>query len=583
MKNALKSRFAVPLLLASLAVALLPVSAVGKTPVPAVKRLPREVYAYISVPNVTALKQRWDKTQMAAMTRDKAFAEFRKDIENQLKQLSGQAEKESGFKLEDLLNIPSGEITAVLMKGSKQVPAAVLFLDFGKNRSLVQKLATAAEKSLKAAGMTRSVREIANTKVVVFTPAANNNVEEGTLSQLEYSYFLKETQLVISTDPAAMKSVLERWDGTHKETFADVATFRYIRNRCRTDGRAPLLEWYVNPLELMQAVLLGIEETPAAAKQAAAFLPLLGLNKFKAVGGAVDMATKEYESVTKFVVYVDLPLGGLLETFRFPAIPMTPPKWIPAKASSYSGFNWDVPNAYSSVESLFNTFSVLQGGPTLDKVLDKLAQDPNGPGIHLKKDVVDQLTGRFHVLADFIDQQDASTAYMITGIGVKDEKKVKAVLAKLAKHPDFPGKERQYKNQPLYELEFGAALGQNLGTIVIAVRHKHLMISTSVEAMEQMLSGKLPEKSLAESSDYRKIAAKFPQAMSIMSFQKSDTNINTIYNQFRSGIIPVNIPGIDFTKLPPFAKLQKYLPLSGGYTVPDKHGVYSVGFSLKKK
>ncbi|GAB4152752.1 MAG: hypothetical protein Tsb009_28820 [Planctomycetaceae bacterium] len=551
----------------------------------AAERLPKDVYVYFSVPNVNEFKKRWNDSSSGKLLKDKAFDEFLKDIKAQLNVVSGQAQQAVGFSLEELLTIPSGEFSVAVVKGSTPIPGVVAFLDFGKSQNMVTKLLAKADTAAKRSGASATEEKSNGVTIHVYSPPNSGDGEEGAagnpLSQLRLAYFIKGSMLVFGTDVPALKNVLARWDGKADGSFSKAQVFSYIRKRCATDNRAPVLEWYLNPIDLIQQAITASKNVPPAAKGMFAFLPLLGVNKFRAIGGSVDLATKEFDSVSKTVVYVEQPATGLLNLFRFPAVKQTPPKWVPASASTYSALNWDFKSAYTSVESLFNMINALNGPDALGKLLQKFADDPNGPGIHLKKDVIDQLSGQIHVASEITSTDSGPQARFTVAIGMKDKKKAEELIGKITNHPTFPGKSRKVNGQNLYEIDLGATFGGNTGTMGFALTQGSLIFCSDVKQLESIMLGNNPEKSLVDSKDYQRIAKRFPAKTSMLSYSRSDAQLEAVWDQFRSGSFPLEIPGVNLSKLPPFSAVKKYLRPSGSYTIPDKNGAYMESFSLR--
>jgi len=561
------------------AAACLPRAASAQTTKVAIdRRLPPDVYAYVTIPSVPELKKRFKASSYGALLRDKAFEPFLKDVEVAIKKGSAEIEKQIGLKLDDLLEIPSGEIAIAVAKSGRVVPAIAVFVDFGKKEATVDKLLELGSKEAAKHGLKRTEIPVKDTKIVVY---AKPGEDADSKKKLDFAYFIKDSFFVFATNVDFLKGVVDRWDGKHESTFAKNEVYKYIKERTRT-GREPVITWYVDPLGIAKAVLLDNPDVPAPAKMAFGFLPALGLNKFRALGGSGDMVVGEYETISKTVLYVDLPATGALNLFNFPAVDQTPPKWVPENAAAYTAMNWDLAKAYDAVAKLYGTFSF--GGPeALGKKIDEWAKDPNGPKIHLKKDVLDNLTGQVQVTYDFPDPKDASSMRLLVAAGVKNEKKTNAVLDKIAKLPNFPGKSREIGDLIVYELDFGGIPGlPGGGALVVGVVKKQLMFCTNVKLLQQVAKADDKSKSLADSEAYKRIAAKFPKKTSLISFERGSTQIKTIYDQVRSGVLG-DAAGIDFTKLPPFSAVEKYLRASGNYAVPDKRGVYMEGFSLRKK
>lgn len=542
------------------------------------RRLPPDVYAYVTIPNVPEAKKRLKASTYGDIYRDKAFAAFIKDIEVQIKKGSADIEKKTGLKLNDLLEIPSGEIAIAVGHSARPVPAIAVFLDFGKKEEIVDKIITLATKDLKKQGIDRRTTDHKGVKIISYFPkGADDDEKTPDPLKMDHAYFIKDSFFVFGTDVGFLKRVVDRWDGKHKATFAKTPAYKYIKTRTKT-GRTPVAVWYVDPVGLLNAAILNNPELGAAPGLALGFLKPLGLDKFKAVGGSIDWSVGEYDALTKTVMYVDTPVSGALGLFKFPPAVQQPPKWVPANAANYVGLNWDVPAAYKAFAEVFGVVSF--GGPeALGRQIEDWAKDPAGPKIHAKKDFLDHLDGRMHVFADNLDPKNPMRG--LVALGTKDDKKIAGVLAKLAALPTFPGKSRTFKGHTIYEVD-GGEFGAPGTTVALGVARKHLMLATNPQMIEQVIldKGKTP---LAGDPLFKLIAGKMPKKTSMLTFERSNAQMKAIYDQLRSGRLGGQSPDVDFTKLPPFEALAKHLPPSGSYAVPDKHGVYMEGFSLRPK
>ena len=108
-----------------------------------------------------------------------------------------------------------------------------------------------------------------------------------------------------------------------------------------------------------------------------------------------------------------------------------------------------------------------------------------------------------------------------------------------------------------------------------------LMFTTDVTLLEQVLRGDKDRESLVDSAAYKQVAARFPAKASITGFQKQDAQLKTAYDLFKSGQGAAITSEVDFTTLPDFDVVKKYLTPAGSYAEPDKNGVLFVSFSLK--
>lgn len=546
--------------------------------VPTDRLLPPDVSVYVSVPDVDELKARWGKTAFGTLTQDSAFEPFKGEITKALEGVSSEIEKELGVSLKDLLQVPSGEFAfAVLTPQGKKI-SAVLFLDFGDNEKTVDALMEKAEKALEENGAESDDEEIDGTKVTTWT---FKNGDGDKPNQLVY--FIKDTMLVASSDLDTAKGVLARWDGKHSDTFADNDNYNLILEKCSTDDEDGLFVWYVNPMGLIQAAISQVAAQNPQAALAVGFLDPLGITALKAIGGSADMATENFDGITKTFLVVEQPTKGLMNVFQFPAIEQKPPKWVSANASAWFSLNWDIVGAYTAIESMVDMF---RGPGQFAAVVDQIAQQEGGPKVHLKKDVIDVISGRIQVVMEPGKKKDDEPAQdrVVVALGLKDAKKFQATLTKLTKMPGFPGQTREFKGSTIVEFEVPDLSGSLEPKMAgLAIGQDQLMFSNDVTAIEAMLRGDTDGEALVDSPAYKAIAEHLPGKTSITSFSRNDSQIEALWDLAKGGQAGAFLPQIDFSKLPEFDTVKKYLTPNGGYSVPDKKGVLFVSFGTKKK
>lgn len=565
------------LLLAAMAAGLLagrPAAAADG--ISAARRLPPNVYVFFTAPDVTDLKGKWKQTSLGGLRTEPALADFWRDLDAQLKKASEQMRKELGVTLEEVLDIPSGEVALAYVHPAGKTPGGVAFVEFGKSGPTVEKLLAKAREGLEREGFKRDEKDFEGTRLVTYSKEGE---EDAGKPKLQPSHFTRDETLVFATDPALLEEVLARWDGRHEKTFAGNEVYSYIVERTGAGDATPALRWYLNPIELARSIIFAFAPDNPQVALGFGFLPVLGLDKLQAVGGSGYMAVNGYDSISKSVVYIDMPPAGLLNMFRFPPAELQPPKWIPANVSSYFGANWDLARAYEAIESLVDTF---RGPGSFAKMMDAAAMA--GPMLHPKRDVIDQLTGRMHVLTDMTRAEGPGVTPFLLALGVKDSGKMKDVLAKLAKVEGFPGKSRQFRGETIYEAEI--PFGLQRMTAGASVARDSLVLSSDVTLLEQMIRGDADVKTLADLPGYQRIADKFPAKTSMISFARSEAQLRPIYEMIRSGGgqtpgLDLDVEGFDFSKLPEFKVISKYLPVSGGYAAPDKNGAYLESFGLK--
>lgn len=555
--------------------------------VPTERLLPREVSVYVTVSDVTEFKQRWNQSLTGQLAEDESLQPFWADVRKQLDQVSEKLHGEIGVTLNDLLQLPSGEFSFAIMHLPGKPVVPVGFLDFGDSRATVDVLLAKWAEAMEEHGAERSETDIEDTRVVTYTlpemenddaPAPEDNAPK---SPTKLVYFLKDNFIVVSSDELATEAVLARWNGRHTRTFADNEVYRYVKERTKSDNAQPLLTWYIDPITLFQRIITSGPQANVQSQMVLGFLPMLGLNKLKAFGGTFDMVAGDYDSVSRTMVYVETPAAGVLNVFQFPAVEQAPPRWISDQATTYAGLNWDVSTAYTAIEALVDMF---QGPGTLAALIDGLAQQEGGPNLHLKTDLVDQLSGRIHVVAYPPAEPDAEipAEQFVVAVGLREPDKMRSTLGRIANADGFPGETREFQGETIYEIPSGAgAEVGGPGTVAVAVTQGSLIVAGNVLLIEAAIRGDA-DRPLAESDDYRHIARHFPPKTSIIAFQKQYAQLKTLYELARGGALAAFVPNVDFSKLPEFDQLEKYFRPTGTYVVPDERGVLSVSFSLRE-
>ncbi len=552
--------------------------------------LPPSVYAYVSVPDVGVLKDRVGKSAFGEMLRDPKLADARAQVLDAINTFGDQVQSTLGVTLEEIAKVPSGAVTFAVVQTEKGGPVGVvMLLDHRPDDATVTALIKKAEAGLKEKGGRRTTESFEGTEIAVYTidkpkDGDSNGLDEPAGAKPAANttaFFDKDARLVIGNGVPALESVLARWAGGKANSFAANETFEFIRDKTKSDDRPPVLVFYVDPIGSLQAGIRDADNAPPALQFVPMYLPALGLTKLKAIGGSVDVATEEFDSVAKVYFYVEQPTTGVLGLFRFPAAELAPPAWVDEAANTYFSANWDVAGAYLAVQNVFNQ---LQGPGGFERVVEQYANNPSGPKVHPKKDIVDQLTGRIHV-ASFpapkaSGDDEAGQQPSIFAAGVKDEQKMKALFARLAKTEGFPGKVRDFQGTQVYDLPVKNPTPGGPDSVSLAVAKGNLFFSNVPARLEEVLRSKAG-KPLADSKQYQRVAGHFPPQASLVLYQDQRDQLRASYEAVRSGESDSGVPGIDGTKLPPFEDVERYLLNSGTYAVPDENGALIVSFSLK--
>ena len=323
--------------------------------VPAERRLPPGTTLFISVPDATEAHNRFMESSLGQLLQDDAFEPIREDLADAWSEFSAQVESELGIPLSDLFNLMHGELAFAVVQPLEKELGAVMFVDFGEHRSTVDTLLEKAREQLEQEAE-RSVESIEGTEVTIYL--FDESDEDG--GEGSAAYFLKDDYFVLALAGAGASSgileeILLRWDGEHEQTFADEEVYSQLMLKCQPDGAGdPQLLWYFSPIDLFHSAMDAMASIPEAMQgpvspeMIKAYLSMLGVDKFRAMGGTSVTMTEEFDSVSRMFLSIEQPASGVLKVFEFPATNLQPPRWVPATAAGYSTVNWNVDAAYKA-------------------------------------------------------------------------------------------------------------------------------------------------------------------------------------------------------------------------------------------
>lgn len=546
-------------------------AAIAGEPTTGQQLLPPDTLAYAGIADVPAFRERWKQSSFGAMQEDPEFEEFLRDMRVQLDEWTGGLEQTLGLSWATLWEAAQGELSLGLIQTADQELAPVAVIDFGDNPEAVARLMRTVEDRLAAEGGDKMTLQAEGAEMVTWTKQHNGRKQS-------FSYTLRDGHLVLSNRlPALMETIAGR-NREKSASFAASEEYRRIIEQASPNGDPGLVRWYADPLRLVDALLAANLQGKPQMDMVRGFLNRIGLDRFEAIGGTVNLATGEFDSVARVVGHVKQPSEGLLEAFRLPASRQRPPEWVSEDVSLYAQMNWSFVRAYQAVGGFFDT---LQGPGAFDEAVGSMPLGQSG--LKLKEDLVDQLVGPLHIVADVPESvEDATRQPALFALGVRDADRMAESMGKLAE--SIGGKLRTVEGETIYEFSIPSVLPGKTTTIGTTVASGSLMVSTDADFLAGVLRDRGRKRPLAESLAYRRVAEQFPEETSMISFQRQDKDFESLYESIRSGELLPRVPGVaaalDFSKLPRFDVLRRYLQSTGSFIEPTPDGFRLVDFAL---
>ncbi|MCR9199357.1 MAG: hypothetical protein NXI04_11980 [Planctomycetaceae bacterium] len=570
-------------LLACSAIMLTSLTAYGQsTKVISDQILPQDTYLYLSFPNITQMKSHMESSSLGQLWDDPALDEFKAELHNafdsDLQEGLMQVQEAVGMSVEELMQIPNGEMTIAVSGGPSNTMGVILFLDFGDKESQVSDLVERAAGAM--ANVPQLVREdesFDGTDLTMFRVQYNGPTP--TPLAKEFGWFMKDERLVFANRIELLESVLSNWDGEGSDSFATNEQYSYIMGKCQTGDRTALTTLYMDPIglfkKLVQTGSLGQQATMGAG-MAVGFLPTLGLDQMKAFGSVSEAGKGPFAAISRGVFYADQPPMNVMEIFQLDSTDPTPPDWVKDNVTAYISTKWKIGEAFSAVENLVDMFS---GPGTFADRLNQIAD--REPGIHIKHDIVEQMTGDIKVITAPGEGAGYGGDQVLFALGVRDDEGAGAVLSKIANAAGMDS--RDFRGSEIFEVE-----GPDNQSVKLTVSQGRMLLCIGGPLLEQVLLNDSDMKPLSASEDFRKIAEHFPASALSVQFSRPAEQYRGLYEMLRSGEAADQFPGmdeifakLDFTTLPPYEAVSRYIKPSGGFTKEDENGMYMEAFQLK--
>jgi hypothetical protein len=609
---------------------------------PTEKLLPATTKGFVSTQDVDEVRTEFTKTQMGEMVNDPIMKPFIDDLRKQIGAKLEKAGKRLGLKWEDMEGVYAGESTLALIQPDpkdKNSHATVLIVDVTGKLDKAAEMLAKVDKNQKADKAVRSEHKFGGVTMTVYTQP----LDPGQKVAEQSFYFIKGDQLVISDHKKVSEEIVGRFGGDAKDSLATVEAFQFsmARNIKEADGVRHHIRWFLEPIGYAEASRAANGGRKKRGTDLLKILPTQGFTAIQGLGGFVFFATGKEEMLHRTYIYapaVKRPAGNTnkdkydlaMRMLNFPNgdnLDIQP--WVMNDVGGYLTFNLKMQDAFKYSETLVDAIA---GEPGVFKdIWDSMEHDPNGPKIDIYAGLINHLGERANILTDITVPIHLKSERQMGVIEITNPKIVAATLEKAFKN-DPQAKKRVFKEYTIWEIEQEESLAEDelviegagfvsekkpkdkeeeeeaqLPNMALTVFKGHLVVSTHVSFVEDLLRRAEEPKSLGTMTDYQRVqsALKF-RGMgtdSIHYFNRTDETFRGTYEYIKQGKLPeaetvlarilngmlaededvLRKPEIDGSKLPDFELVKKYLGPGGVFVRSEDEGWYMVGTLLKKE
>ncbi len=381
--------------------------------------LPADTVLYIRIASVPELVEKFGETAMGRITSDQQVRPFMSDLYKSAATAFANIEDRVGLPLDELLAIPQGEICVAVVAQERERPELVVLIEVGDHMPSARKLIASGEAALAEEGGARSTANAGDTELVIYDPPGDR--------QRRIVKFEREGVIGIVSNEALACQLLDRWDGDSQEggrTLADDRGFTTIMKRSMgSKDEPPQITFYADPFTFAKRATRG----NFSAQAGISVLNQLGLDGVKGVGGSVIFATEELDSVMHLHVLMQNPREGALKMIAFESGDVTPERWVPNDAASYTTLHWNVEQTYDELVKLYDMFRGEQAWQL--EIVDRVSQQV---GIDLEKDVIEALDGRGTMVSWMERPARINSQATLVALKLKDPEQSQKTLAPFA-------------------------------------------------------------------------------------------------------------------------------------------------------
>jgi len=578
--------------------------------------LPETTKACVSAEEFPELLRAWNATQLGRLFQDPAMKAFLDDVAHQVRDNLTDTRTRLALDWESLQGLAVGEVCLAAMEPAGEDTRAVILILEVREGPAIQQVLGKVDRAFAARRAARHDHVVAGVRAVRYD-VPSDGPKEG----YQAFYAMHHGRLIAADHPVAFQGVVERMLDASRPSLAGTDAYKAIANGTMLqDGRiAPHVRWFVEPFGTARILRAsaGIER-----KRGTDLLKSLrnqGFEAVRAAGGQVAFHVEGHEILHRTMVYapgekrlaarmLDFPNGAALE----------PEPWVPANVANYISFRWNMRNAFESVHSLVDE---LAGEPFFEEFLDNLENDPNGPRVNVRRDVIGHLGGRVTFVSDCTHPITPRSERFLVAIELTDPEIVAGTVAK-ALQADPTARREEVRGVAVWEivneideedlvltvefqspgLGFGAPKEEEtkeqppaLPNSAVAVVDGKLLISSHADYLKEVVAGPAQSR-LAGMSDYIRVNDALEQLGAgnecSRLFSRSDETYHATYELVRSGRMGESEsllgrllrlsksesgadrrkPAVDGSKLPEFEQVRRYLGPAGMFTETHETG-----------
>jgi hypothetical protein len=610
----------------------------GQEPIPTASLLPATTKGYLSIRDFEEFRSKWNQTRFGAMAQDPLLKSFVEDLQEQVKNRLDEAGVRIGLTIDQLISVCGGEVCIGTIEpaDAAQKHAVALIVDVRGKEQELEQLLKDLDTNMKQREATKSEVTRGTIKMSVYKVP----LHRGPRTSFQAVVFVHGGQLIATDHMEVADHLADRCNGKTVPTLADdVAAFQVTLDRCAKQADTatePDVVGFFEPLGYARVSREALGTRRTRRTDMIKALEKQGFDALQGIGGTVRL--KQGDNDAEFRAFVYAPAVPAAEKDKYLLAArvlrfagkgdLTPQPWIPANVSSYSSALWDLTGAFDYIGTLVDEVAGQEG--FWGDFQDSLREDPSGPMIDLKRDIINHLGDRVTVFSDVVMPIAPESERILVAISLANPAAMEKSINRMMKN-DPATEKHEFEGRIIWEIvpeeedDFGVSFTEGdfvsigdddalededqanaepfLASAAISVVDGHLMISSHVDYIMDIIQRKKDAPALGTEEDLQTIE-KSLQALgasetdTLRSFLRLGEISRVSYELLREGKMPESQglfgqalnrffasekkgekrqQRIKGDKLPPFDKIEKYFGPAGIYVRTEEDGWYMAG------
>ena len=628
---------------------------------PSEKLLPASTRVWASVAEPQALRKRFERSSLGGLVYDPLMSTFVDGLRQQGRTSADPLRGTLEITLEEVDKIAGGEIALAAIERPDGTLATIVLVDTSGREAEVAAVVDAmvgrvAAKGGKPVAAPPSIKAFSLPVPTQASGAATPTVAaaKAAVPPRQLAIALMPSAVVVGDrldTVAELSPALGKANAMRADSLAAVPAFATVMERCGkgVPTTATPIRWFVDPLSYLAADRRTFP--PNKNNKGPDYVAILrrqGFDVVNGMGGYLFFGEGKVDLRHNTLIHAPSrngrPADGpdrfekAARMLRFPnAAGLAPAAWVPANAGSWASLQWDIANAFDSMQPLVDDVVGEEG--VFEDVIASLEEDPDGPQIDVRNDLIRHLGKRCAVASDHETPIDPDCERMLIAIETTNPDAVAAVIAKgmtseadvrtvksgehviwetvraaadpektaAASEGDDAASRRRARQRERQESE---TVWPNLS---VAVAHGHIFLASHRDFLERVLAN--PRTSaVVEDGGYQEVAAELKRLLggewALSSFSRTEKTVRPAYELLRAGRLPESksLAGtllrrlleadqpqagrprdandtqrrqkVDGSSLPEFEQIRHYFGVNGTSMQSTPEGWYFVGVGL---